>query len=106
MWLAAVAVLALLIVLLLRRANELCAVELSNDGARLLRGRAPGQMLADVAEVARLARPGVVTVRVVVESASPRLIPAASLPEAVVQQLRNVVGQYRVVHFRTGRRGV
>src|SRR5882724_1334916 len=104
MWLVAVAVLALSIGLLLRRANELCAVELSNEGARLLRGRAPATMLSDAAEVARRAQGGVARVRVVIESGVPRLLAPATLPEAVVQQLRNVVGQYQVVHFRTGRR--
>jgi hypothetical protein len=90
--------------LLMRRANELCALRLSPDGARLVRGRAPAGLLSDANEVARRAALRGVTVRVVTESGEPRLVSPPGVPEAVVQQLRNVVGQYRVVHFRTGKR--
>jgi hypothetical protein len=90
--------------LLLRRANELCALRLSPGGVRLVRGRAPAGFLSDADEVARRAALSGVTVRVVTESGEPRLVSPPGVPEAVVQQLRNVTGQYRVVHFRTGRR--
>ncbi len=104
MWPALFVMLALLGWLALGRANELCALGLSVDGARLLRGRAPAALLSDAAEVARRARVPETTVRVVIEGGEPRLVAPAGLADAVVQQLRNVVGQYRVVHFRGGRR--
>ena len=43
-------------------------------------------------------------IRVVVESQSPRLVAPAALPDAVAQQLRNVVGRYQVGQFRLGQR--
>jgi hypothetical protein len=95
--------LSLIVWLLLRHANELCALRLSSDGARLVRGRAPPSLVSDAGEVARHAGGIYVTVRVVVESGAPRLLAPAGLDEDVVQRLRNVVGQYKVVHFRTGR---
>jgi H+/gluconate symporter-like permease len=104
MWLVVVAVLALSIGLLLRRANELCALTLASGGARLIRGRAPARMIADVDEVARRAAGPPATVRVVIESGVPRLLAPDGMPDRIVQQLRNVVGQYQVVHFRTGKR--
>jgi hypothetical protein len=90
--------------MILGRANELCALRLSADGAHLVRGRAPAGFLSDANEVARRAALSGVTVRVVTESGEPRLVSPSGVPDAVVQQLRNVTGQYRVVHFRTGKR--
>lgn len=87
-----------------RRANELCALSLSRDTVRLLRGRAPRPLLLDVHDVARRAALTGVTVRIVSEGGTPRLVAPKALPDAVVQQLRNVVGQYNVTHFRTGQR--
>ncbi|HEX4340828.1 MAG TPA: DUF3634 family protein [Polyangiaceae bacterium] len=98
---AALSVIAWLVI---RRANELCAVTLTKDGARLVRGRAPAALLSDFTEIARRASRTETTVRVVLESGSPRLLAPADLDETTVQQLRNVVGQHPVVHFRTGRR--
>jgi hypothetical protein len=103
MGLAVVAVLLLLVWLAMRRANELCTFELSEDGAELVRGRAPAELIAEVADVARRAAVPDAVVRVVTEGGAPRLIAPAHLGDAVVQQLRNVVGRHRVVHFRTGR---
>jgi hypothetical protein len=104
MWLLTVTVFVLLGWVVLRRANELCAIELSNGDARLLRGRAPAAFLADVAEVARRAPALDARVRVVTESGTPRVVAPPGLPDSVVQQLRNVAGQYQVVQFRSGRR--
>jgi Protein of unknown function (DUF3634) len=90
--------------LLLRRANELCAIRIRNGDARLVRGRAPGRLLYDVAEIARRAQVSDAYVRVVSESGSPVAKVSGAVSEATVQQLRNVVGEHQVVHFRTGRR--
>src|SRR5439155_12029689 len=99
--LAAVAALGWLV---LGRANELSAFRLSPAGARLVRGRAPAGLLHDFDDVARRTGVGDVTVRVVTEGGVPRLIVPAGLMESVAQPLRNAVGRYDVVHFRTGRR--
>jgi hypothetical protein len=104
MWFATVALFLVLAWALTTRANELCVVELSNEGARLVRGRAPGSFLAQVAEIARRAAVTRTKIRIVTESQSPRLIAPKSLSDEVAQQLRNVVGQYQVGQFRTGQR--
>jgi hypothetical protein len=102
-WIALAAV-AAVVWFVLRRANELCVLRLSPEGARLVRGRAPARFLSDATEVARRAALAEATVRVVTESGEPRVLPAPGVPGEVAQQLRNIAGQYRVVHFRTGRR--
>ncbi len=103
MWLVLLLAVASFAWFVLRRADELAAVELSTDGARLVRGRAPPELLSDATEVAKRAAIATTVVRVVIEGGEPRLIAPAHLPDGVVQQLRNVVGRHRVVHFRTGR---
>lgn len=88
--------------MMLRRANELCTLRVESGKCRVVRGRAPPRLIGDVEEIAHRARVREATVRVVVESGEPRAIMDASVAEAVQQQIRNVVGQHRVVHFRTG----
>lgn len=88
----------------LRRANELCAVALTPGGARLLRGRAPARLLADVEDIRSRAGLSSGVLRVVVEAGAPRLLLPPGVSDGVAQQLRNAVGQHRVLHFRTGRR--
>ena len=103
MWLVALVFVALLMWFGLRRANELSVFELSRDGARLVRGRTPPELLSDVAEIGRRAALPVTVVRVVTERGTPRLIAPAGLSDGVIQQLRNVVGRHHVAHFRGGR---
>lgn len=104
MWFVALVSVALFIWFGLRRANELSVFELSPDGARLLRGKTPPELLADVDEIAKRAKVPTTVVRVITEGGEPRLIAPPTLGDSVVQQLRNVVGRHRLVHFRTGRR--
>lgn len=104
MWLAVLALLLVLVWLLSSRANELCVVALSSDGARLVRGRAPGAFLAEAADISRRGNVDRARIRVVVESQSPRLVAPPALSYEVAQQLRNVVGRYKVGQFRLGQR--
>jgi hypothetical protein len=88
---------------LLRRANELCAVSVVDGRALLRRGRAPSGLVSELEDV--VARAGVrrVTLRIVSESRVPRLVPDRRLPESVAQPLRNVIGRYQLTQFRHGR---
>jgi hypothetical protein len=88
----------------LRRANELSVIEVRNGDARLTRGRAPGRLLFDIGEIARRAAIERATLRIVSEGGSPRLEVFGTASPTEIQQLRNVVGEHRVLHFRTGRR--
>jgi hypothetical protein len=90
--------------LLLRRANELCAVRIEGGRPRLLRGRVPSGLLGDIEDIVRRGQVDGVTLRVVSEGGAPRLIPP-DVPDAVAQQLRNAIGRHQLLHFRTGRRG-
>jgi len=103
MWLVSLVAVALFLWFGLRRANEISVFELSRDGARLIRGRTPPELLSDIAEIARRAAVPTTVVRVITEGGTPRLIAPTHLPDAVVQQLRNVVGRHQAAHFRNGR---
>ena len=93
----------MLLWLVARRANELCAVTLARGHATLLRGRAPQRFLSDVAEIAARAPDARAVVAVVNEGGSPRVVVrSGAASETLVQQLRNVTGQHQVLHFRTG----
>jgi hypothetical protein len=98
------AVAALLAWLLLRRANELCAVRVLDGKARLVRGRAPGALVPEFEDVLRRAQVSSVELRIVSEGGAPRLVPNPGLTEEVAQRLRNVLGPYSVLHFRRGPR--
>jgi len=63
------------------------------------KGRAPGELLHDLADVFGRARcSGRATVRIRAGRAE---VDAASLPDNVVQQLRNVVGRFPLPRLRT-----
>jgi hypothetical protein len=94
-----------LVVWLAARANELCKIKVIDGAPRLVRGRVPAGFMGDVSDIVTRGRVARGTIRVVSERGVPRLVSApGELGPIVVQQLRNVVGQYRTLHFRTGRR--
>ena len=88
----------------LRRSTELFVLEVDAGTARLRRGRLPQRLLNDINDV--VGRPPVARaqVRVVVDDGQPRVMIRGSLPQAQVQQLRNVVGCYRTAQIRAGQR--
>jgi hypothetical protein len=102
--LAFVVVLALAAWVVFRRANQLCAFVIENGKCRLASGRAPAALVGQIDDIVLRARLDRATLRVVVESGLPRLVPDAHVPDAVVQQARNCIGQYQVAQFRRGRR--
>ena len=102
--LAFVVVLGLVAWFVLRRANELCVFVVESGKCRLASGRAPPALFGQVDDIVTRSRVDHATLRIVVESGLPRLIADARLPDAVIQQVRNCVGQYQVAHFRRGRR--
>lgn len=107
MWLLlALTFLALLsvpFVVSLRRATELFVIRVSEGAPRLVRGRLPGRLFADVADVLRRAGVRTARVRVVVEGGVPRVIAEGLGSAGVAQQLRNVVGAYRIAELRNGK---
>lgn len=87
-----------------RRANQLCAFVVENGQCRLASGRAPPALFGQVDDIVRRSRVERATFRIVVESGLPRLLADDHVPDGVVQQIRNCVGQYQVAQFRRGRR--
>lgn len=88
----------------LRRANELCVVDLRRGKARLVRGRIPPRLLSDLGDIARASGSAGARVRVVVASARPEVLVHGTLDAASAQRVRNVVGLYGLAQMRAGRR--
>lgn len=87
------------------RSNELFCVDVREGKPRFVRGRLPQRLLDDIADVVR--RPPIVAarLRVVTEDGRPRLVLAAGrVPEGQLQQLRNVIGSFKVAEIRAGGR--
>ncbi len=106
MWLllalAALFVLSVPLAVAIQRSTELFVIELGQGGMRLVRGRIPRRLFADLRDVVERARLERGRVRVVLDGGSPRLRASDEVPSGVVQQLRNVVGTYQVAQIRNG----
>jgi hypothetical protein len=106
MWLllslAVLAVLAVPLGVAIVRSTELFVLEIGAGQVRLVRGRMPKRLFADLSDVVERARLQSGRVRVVIEGGSPRVLPSDEVPSGVAQQLRNVVGTYQVVQIRNG----
>jgi hypothetical protein len=93
------------LVLALVRANELFLVRVRDGVVRIVRGRVPGRLLDDLADVVR--RPAVVRadLRAVNEGGRPRLYAEGELSPEHKQRLRNVIGTWTVQQIRAAPRG-
>ena len=101
----------LLVVLLLApiavglwRGTELFVVRLSAGQVTHVRGKVPKRVLDEIAEVLRRSGMQSAEVRVVHDEGRPALRTKGTLPEPVLQQLRNVLGRYRLPELRAGAR--
>jgi len=96
------AILAIPLVVSLRRANELFVVSVSEGQASLRRGRIPQGLLGDIGDVVRRPRVKKATIRVVKEGGRPRVYVQGQLSEVQRQRLRNVVGNVPVAKIQAG----
>ncbi|MCC6217121.1 MAG: DUF3634 family protein [Polyangiaceae bacterium] len=104
-WLVVLALVALLALPLARsisRSNELFVVAFRGGRARLVRGRLPQRLLDDLDDVARSAPAAALRVIVTQEDGLARTRVEGPASPATAQQVRNVVGQYRVAQLRAG----
>ena len=92
------------LVLALVRANELFLVRVRDGVIRIVRGRVPGRLLDDLADVVR--QPAVVRadLRAVNEGGRPRLYAEGELSPEHKQRLRNVIGTWTVQQIRAAPR--
>ncbi len=88
----------------LRRAGELFVLRVSSGQVTHVRGKVPKRVLDELTEVLRRARLESAELRVVREQGRPALRTNRALPEDVLQQLRNVLGRYRLPELRAGAR--
>ena len=99
-----VALLLVPIAIGLRRAGELFVVRVSAGQVTHVRGKVPKRVWDEIAEVLRRSGAEAAEVRVVREDGRPALRTKGRLPESVLQQLRNVLGRYRLPELRAGAR--
>jgi len=83
------------------RYAELFSIRVESGRTRLVRGRIPPRLLSDIEDVLHRARVSSATIRVVTERGEPKLV-APDLSDGTRQQLRNVIGTYRVAQIRAG----
>ena len=90
------------IFLLLRGSPVLARLEVRDGKLSFVKGRLPGRLFDDFADV--LARRSIerADLRVVLDGGRPRVV-AWGVTEDELQQLRNVAGSYTTSQFRTGR---
>jgi hypothetical protein len=85
----------------LRRSTELFVIAAEADGARLLRGRIPPQLLNEIREIVRRSNSRG-ELRVVVEWREPVIEARGEFSAGTLQQLRNVIGNTPVQRIRSG----
>jgi len=90
------------IVRALLRANELFVVRFRGGRARLVRGRIPSRLLADLTDVVRASAIDDAEIRAVSESKRPAIRTRGAFSAADAQRLRNVVGLWTVAQIRAG----
>jgi hypothetical protein len=84
------------------RSNELFVVEVRAGHARHSRGRLPNRLLQDIADI--VARPPAHgTLRALRESGHARLVARGRFEPAQLQQVRNVLGTYRLAQIVAGK---
>lgn len=86
------------------RATDLFCIEVTNGTTRFTRGRVPQRLLQEMTEVVRRSRVTRGRIRARVEGGKPRLLVDGDFSEGTTQQLRNVLGTFRLAQIRAGRR--
>ena len=84
-----------------RRHAELFVIRVEGGRARVVRGRVPSRLLADIGDVVRRANVKSANIRVLSERGD-ALVEAPDISSGTQQQLRNVVGLHTVAQIRSG----
>ena len=103
--LAILAVLAIPLVVAIRRSNEVVCLDVERGKIRIRRGRLPQRVLSDLADVTTRPKIERAVLRIVAEDRRPRLlVESGDVGETQTQQLRNVVGMYQLAELRNAPR--
>lgn len=100
--LALLVVAALPLAIAILRSNELFRLRVRKGRVELVRGRLPPALLADVRDIFEKTTADA-DIRVVSEQQRPRAI-IRGVDGALAQQVRNVVGRFRLAEIRAGLR--
>lgn len=102
--LAILVVLSIPLVIAIMRANELVCLDIAGKKINVRRGRIPQRLLNDLGDVVERSKIGRVELRIVTEDGRPRVIVKGAIGDTTLQQLRNVVGMYRVAEIKNAPR--
>lgn len=91
------------LILALGRHAELARLRVRNGHTHFVRGRLPPGLLGDLRDLLADFPERDAEIRIVLDHGRPRVV-APRLGEARVQQIRNLVGRYTTMQFRTGKR--
>ncbi len=97
-------VLAIPLALAILRSNEVVVLDVTDGRIEVRRGRIPQRMVGDLADVTMRPRLARATLKIVSEDGRPRLIVKGEIGDAQLQQLRNVVGLYRLAEIKNAPR--
>ncbi len=90
--------------LAIRRQNELFCLRVESAKLRLVRGAVPPRLRSDLEDVVKRAKVASGEIRLVTERGAPRVL-TEGLSPGVAQQVRNVIGTWRLPALRSaGRR--
>ncbi|MCW5792403.1 MAG: DUF3634 family protein [Polyangiaceae bacterium] len=90
--------------LVIRRQNELFCIRVESSKLRLVRGAVPPRLKSDLEDVVKRAQVVSGEIRLVTEGGAPRVL-TQGLSPGVAQQVRNVIGTWRLPALRNaGRR--
>jgi hypothetical protein len=93
-------VLAIPLAIAILRSNEVVVLDVDDGRIHVRRGRIPQRMVSDLADVTTRPKIARATLKIVAEDGRPRLIAQGEMSDAQLQQLRNVVGLYRLPEIR------
>jgi hypothetical protein len=94
-------ILCIPLVLGLLRINELFFLRVRNGKLRLVRGRIPPRLLADIEDIVEMTAVRAADVRAVIESGSPAIyVHGEKVPRAFRQRLRNTISLWPLAKIR------
>ena len=85
------------------RSTELFVLRAKQGKFALVRGRMPPELLSDLDDIAQREGLDGLELRVIVEGGSPRALFTGKERGGTEQQLRNVIGRFRLAQIRSGR---
>lgn len=99
-WLAAVALALVALFVAAQRARTVATCRVEAGKLSVASGKLPTRVLSELRDVAQRNRIHGATLRIVREDGRPRLLVKGTISPAAEQQLRNVIGRFKLAELR------